>query len=234
MFGVTRVNVFTLSPETTGTYLSQAGGEFGPDLKRAGFDALIITGKAESPIYLIFSTIDDQFQCEFIDAQHLWGKDRVETRDILKAELNFTDKDIGSLYSVYSVAAIFILLLGGVIVDKYGTKKSVLFFGVLCTVAAIVTMSSSKLGVMLTGRVLLGLGAEPLIVAVTTALAKWFKGKELSFAFGINLTIARLGSVAADNSPRWAKAFYSGWQEPLMVAAVISLFCVVGGIVNGL
>ena len=151
--------------------------------------------------------------------------------DILKAQLNFTDKDIGSLYSVYSVAAIFILLLGGVIVDKYGTKKSVLFFGLLCTVAAVVTMSSPKLPIMLAGRVLLGLGAEPLIVAITTALAKWFKGKELSFAFGINLTIARLGSVAADNSPRWAKAFYTGWQEPLMVAAVISLFCVLGGVI---
>ena len=37
---------------------------------------------------------------------------------------------------------------------------------------------------MLVGRFLLGLGAEPLIVAVTTALAKWFKGRELSFAFG--------------------------------------------------
>jgi len=117
--------------------------------------------------------------------------------DILKAQLNFTDKDIGSLYSVYSVAAIFILLLGGVIVDKYGTKKSVLFFGLLCTVAAVVTMSSPKLPIMLAGRVLLGLGAEPLIVAITTALAKWFKGKELSFAFGINLTIARLGSSLA-------------------------------------
>jgi MFS family permease len=151
--------------------------------------------------------------------------------DILKAQLNFSDKDIGSLYSVYSVAAVFILLLGGVIVDKYGTKKSVLFFGALCTIAAVVTMSSSKLSVMLTGRVLLGLGAEPLIVAVTTAIAKWFKGKELSFAFGINLTIARLGSVAADNSPRWAKIFYNGWQEPLMVAAVVSLFCIIGAVV---
>ena len=151
--------------------------------------------------------------------------------DILKAQLNFSDKDIGSLYSVYSVAAVFILLLGGVIVDKYGTKKSVLFFGALCTIAAVVTMSSSKLSVMLTGRVLLGLGAEPLIVAITTAIAKWFKGKELSFAFGINLTIARLGSVAADNSPRWAKIFYNGWQEPLMVAAVVSLFCVIGAVV---
>ncbi len=150
--------------------------------------------------------------------------------DILKNDLGFSDQNIGSLNGVYSVAAIFILLIGGVIIDKYGTKKSVLIFGSLCTVAAIVTMSSPKLGVMLTGRVLLGLGAEPLIVAITTALAKWFKGKELSFAFGINLTIARLGSFAADTSTNWGKAFYTGWQPPLKIAAIISIFCVIGGV----
>ena len=151
--------------------------------------------------------------------------------DILKDQLGYSDRDIGSLYSVYSIAAVFILLIGGVVIDKYGTKKTTLFFGILCAVAAVVTMSSPNKVVMLTGRVLLGLGAEPLIVAVTTAIAKWFKGKELSFAFGINLTIARLGSVAADNSPRWGKAFYTGWQEPLMLAAFISIFCVLGAVI---
>jgi MFS family permease len=150
--------------------------------------------------------------------------------DILKAELGFTDENIGQMYSFYSIAAIVILLLGGIIIDKYGTKKSTLVFGLICSVAAIITASSSELTVMIAGRVLLGLGAEPLIVAVTTALAKWFKGKELSFAFGINLTIARLGSVAADNSPSWASSFYADWQSPLFLAALISLACIIGAI----
>lgn len=149
--------------------------------------------------------------------------------DILKDQIGISDQQIGSLYSVYSIAAIFILLIGGVVIDRFGTKKTTLFFGAVCTVAAIVTALSPNISVMIIGRVLLGLGAEPLIVAVTTALAKWFKGKELSFAFGINLTIARLGSVAADNSPTWAQSIYSGWQQPLFLAAFISLFCIIGG-----
>ena len=61
---------------------------------------------------------------------------------------------------------------------------------------------------MAIGRLIFGMGAESLIVAVTAALARWFKGKELSFAFGINLTICRLGSFAALNSPTWARAAY--------------------------
>ena len=47
-----------------------------------------------------------------------------------------------------------------------------------------------------------------MIVAITCALAKWFKGKELAFAFGVNLTIARLGSFAALNSPTLAKPLF--------------------------
>ncbi|MBN1466556.1 MFS transporter [candidate division KSB1 bacterium] len=151
--------------------------------------------------------------------------------DILQDELGFSDKQIGALYSGYSIAAIFFLLVGGITIDRMGTKKTTLLFGALCTVAAFVTMIATSFRVMLLGRVLLGLGSETLIVAITTALAKWFKGKELSFAFGINLTIARLGSVAADRSPSWAKAFYTGWQEPLKLAAFISAFCVIGGLV---
>jgi MFS family permease len=104
-------------------------------------------------------------------------------------------------------------------------------FGFISTIAALVTWSSADLNIMLLGRIILGFSSEPLIVAITTALAKWFKGKELSFAFGINLTIARLGSVAADNSPTWGSSFYGSWQDPLFLAVIISLTCIIGGVV---
>jgi hypothetical protein len=76
-------------------------------------------------------------------------------------------------------------------------------------------------------------------VAATTVLAKWFKGKELSFAFGINLTISRLASVAADNSPTWAnRAFYPhgpngepSWQGPLFIAVGAGVLAVVCSII---
>jgi MFS family permease len=112
--------------------------------------------------------------------------------------------------------------------------KSTIGFGAICTVAAVVNAVTTDLHVMLVARFFLGVGSEPLIVAVTTALAKWFKGRELSFAFGINLTIARLGSVAADWSPTWAGFAYDTWRGPLMVAAVLGLFCTIGPLGYGL
>lgn len=151
--------------------------------------------------------------------------------DLLKSQLGFSDTNIGSLNSIYSFAAVFILIFSGILIDRIGVRISILIFGTICSIAALVTALSSDLYVMLFGRVLLGIGAEPLIVAITTALAKWFKGKELGFAFGINLTIARLGSFAADWSPTWGGQYYSNWQDPLYIAFVIGLTCIMGGVI---
>ena len=141
--------------------------------------------------------------------------------DILKSDLGFTDANYGMLFSVYSLAAVFVLLLGGVIIDKYGTVKSTIIFGSICTFAGILMVLTSSFWVMVVARFLLGLGSEPLIVAITCALAKWFKGRELGFAFGINLTIARLGSFSADWMPTWVPSAFDGWRAPLIIAAVI-------------
>lgn len=150
--------------------------------------------------------------------------------DLLAKQLNFNDEQIGSLYSIYSIAAFLVLIIGGIMIDRLGTKKATFIFGVICLLAGVLTFASSDIRVMLAGRFLLGVGAEPLIVSVTTALAKWFKGKELSFAFGINLLIARLGSWSADNSPTLARPLYDNWRDPLELAAVIGSLCVVGAV----
>jgi MFS family permease len=142
--------------------------------------------------------------------------------DLLKDQLGYTDQQLGLLYTIYSIGAILALLFAGYIIDRWGTKKSLTLFAGICVVAAFITAFSGDLATMLTGRFLLGFGSEPLIVAVTTALAKWFKGKELSLAFGLNLMIARLGSVSADTSPAWARPLYANWQDPLWLATAIA------------
>ena len=150
--------------------------------------------------------------------------------DVLVRQLGFTDSDIGLLQGIYSVPNIFMVLIGGFIIDRLGTRISTLLFAALCLIGAIITASSGVLAVMATGRLIFGLGAESLIVAVTTAIAKWFKGKELSFAFGINLTIARLGSFAALNSPSWASRAYENWQSPLLITVIFGVICVVAAV----
>ena len=148
--------------------------------------------------------------------------------------LGFSATDFGWLNASYSVAAVATLLVGGIFIDRVGTKKAMLAFSVIFLIGSAITAARGNADTMIAGRSVVGLGAESMIVAVTTALAKWFKGKELSFAFGINLTIARLASVAADNSPTWAsRAFYPqgpagepSWQRPLLIAVAAGVLAV--------
>ena len=141
-------------------------------------------------------------------------------------KLGFSAIEFGWLNSSYAVSAILTLLIGGMVIDRIGTKRAITFFAVICCVGAALTAVSGRPGFMIAGRAVLGLGGESLVVAATTVIAKWFKGKELSFAFGIKITIARLASVASDNSPTWAsKAFYPNgptgepnWRGPLLIA----------------
>jgi len=178
----------------------------------------------------------------------------------------FSDSSIGLLQAIYSFPNIVMVLIGGVIIDRIGTKRSTLLFGVICFVGAVVTAwpetpAFAPLGtvvtgllalfgglfalfgapsdsaavpavvsVMAAGRLLFGLGAESLIVAVTTAIARWFKGKELSLAFGLNLTISRFGSLAAQVSPSWAGFAYRSWQGPLVLSVGFGAFCIIGAV----
>ncbi|MDP3147597.1 MAG: MFS transporter [Ignavibacteria bacterium] len=147
--------------------------------------------------------------------------------DLLSKQLHFSDSDIGLLQAIYSFPNIIMVLVGGLIIDKIGTRISVVLFTLLIFIGAVVTAMSSSLYFMAGGRLIFGLGAESMIVAITTIIARWFKGKELSFAFGLNLTVARLGSFLALNSPSWGKSFYEHWQTPLWISVFAGVSAVV-------
>lgn len=71
------------SPQTNAFGRSVSGAYMGVSLKKAGFDALVVVGKSDKPVYLL---IDDE-KVEIKDASKFWGKDAIETQDELKKEL---------------------------------------------------------------------------------------------------------------------------------------------------
>jgi MFS family permease len=138
--------------------------------------------------------------------------------DLLRAQEGLDYGQVGRLSTAYNIAALLVLLAGGYVIDRFGARRAIVAFALVCVLAAAVTASAQDYSSLLAGRFLLGLGAEPLIVAVTAVLAKWFKGKELSFAFGLNLSISRLGSASTDWSTSFASPLYSNWHDPLWLA----------------
>jgi MFS family permease len=143
---------------------------------------------------------------------------------MLSSELGFSDTQIGTLNGIYSLPNIFLLLIGGVIVDRFGAPLVVMVTAVMCFIGASITASSGDFTTMVAGRLIYGLGAEVMLVAATVAIAVWFGGVGgVAFAMALNLSVARAGSYAADLSPLWARSLYDqGWQPPLMLAAAIA------------
>lgn len=142
--------------------------------------------------------------------------------DNLQRLLGYTDTQLGTLNAIYSLPNVAMVLVGGLIVDRLGARRATVIFTAICLLGAILTAISPSFPVMASGRLVFGLGAESMIVAITTLLGQWFAGRELGFAFGINISIARMGSYSADMSTSWAKPLYdSGWQAPLWLAAAM-------------
>jgi aldehyde:ferredoxin oxidoreductase len=88
-----RFTVTARSPLTYGHGDANAGGFFGPELKFAGYDHIIFTGKAQSPVYLFI----ENDRIELRDASHLWGKDTWETQRLIKEELKDDDIQIACI-----------------------------------------------------------------------------------------------------------------------------------------
>ena len=91
-FSGCRWQIFSKSPGMERGYFSYAnlGGSWGTWLKYAGYDGIVVTGKADRPVYLYLN----DGKVEIRDASYLWGKTTVATEDILKAELG---KDVRTL-----------------------------------------------------------------------------------------------------------------------------------------
>ena len=119
-------------------------------------------------------------------------------------ELGWDAAGYGLYASGYSVLCVFGgLVLGGVLLDKWGVRFSGSLFvlmmagGAGLVLWALMSGSSASLSVAYVGVMLFGLGSEIAGTAVTRSIARWFKGGPMAFAMGIQLAIARLGTAFA-------------------------------------
>jgi MFS family permease len=164
-------------------------------------------------------------------------------KEAMQARLGFSNQQYGFLQSTYSISNVFLFMavIGGVLLDKWGIRFTGIGFTFFMAAGSILTFYGASdvfnqggpgyhffssfltqytpaFKLMLFGYFLFGLGAETSIVVITTIVVKWFKGKELALALGINLAVARLGQA-------FSFFFYKNlstadfWHRPIFLAA---------------
>ena len=149
----------------------------------------------------------------------------------LSRELHFSDTQIGTLNAIYSLPNVFLVVIGGVLVDRFTARRMVVATTAICLLGAAITAMGTRFPVMAVGRLLFGIGSETLVVAVLVALAQWFAGRYLALLMAMNLSLARLGSYLADQSPSFAGDLYArGWQPPLWLALGFAAASFAGGL----
>jgi MFS family permease len=118
----------------------------------------------------------------------------------------WTSEEFGRMIGLTTIANMFgMIIVGGIILDKFGIRIAGLLFGGLAVVGAGISAfaaaglfgdeHSTQLTWMIIGRVMFGSGLEIVCVVVTRTVVKWFKGYELALAMAINVGFGRLGSA---------------------------------------
>lgn len=151
--------------------------------------------------------------------------------DSLMASMGATESDVGSMYTMYSIAAIIAVFVAGFLIDRLGTRKGSMIFSIIVFAGAVVVAFAPNLTILYIGRLIFGAGSEPLIVVQSAILARWFKGKELALSFGIALTVSRLGTLFAFNTGELLSSHFGGPRYALIAAALICIISVAANVV---
>ena len=150
---------------------------------------------------------------------------------LLKEKLAFSQEDIGLLYSWYSYPNFIMVFVGGFLIDRIGTRLGSLLFSALVFIGAVMVALSSDLYTMLAGRIIFGIGSESLVVAQSAILARWFKGKELAFAFGFALFISRAGTLFTFNIESAIASTFGHFRWALWAAAIFTVLSLLGNLI---
>jgi MFS family permease len=127
-------------------------------------------------------------------------------KGLMESELGFTSEQFGRIIGMTTIANMFgMIIVGGIILDKWGIRIAGLVFGGLAAVGATISAlatsgffgdsPSTQLTMMIIGRMLFGSGLEVTCVVATRTIVKWFSGYELALAMSINVGFGRLGSA---------------------------------------
>jgi nitrate/nitrite transporter NarK len=123
--------------------------------------------------------------------------------DYIQQSMNVDSARFGLLFSFYALPnLLFLLVVAGFLLDRLGIRKAGTFYVFLILLGSLITSlgAGKSFTAMLVGRMVFGFGSEATLLVSNKVIARWFKGKELGFAYGLNITVMRLGTILALNT----------------------------------
>ncbi|XP_025913550.1 major facilitator superfamily domain-containing protein 1 isoform X7 [Apteryx rowi] len=151
----------------------------------------------------------------------------------VQADMKVNTARFMALYAWYSWPNVVLCFFGGFLIDRvFGIRLGTIIFSIFVCVGQVIFALGALFNafwLMEAGRFVFGIGGESLAVAQNTYAVSWFKGKELNLVFGLQLSMARIGSTVNMNIMGW---IYSRVQDLLGRTghSTLGLTLMIGGI----
>ena len=150
--------------------------------------------------------------------------------EFIQKDMGIDNAKFGLLFSTYYIVnLLFVLLIAGFILDRFGIRKAGTIYVFLVLLGSVITSlgAGESFLVMLIGRMIFGVGSEATLLVTNKVIARWFKGKELGFAYGLNITVMRLGTVLAFNTSVQIANWTGTWRWSVWAGAIVMFVCFV-------
>ncbi len=137
-------------------------------------------------------------------------------------ELKLTHAEAGLLMSVFSLPAIFLAILAGLLSDRCGPFKTGVISLVLVITATLLFAVSDTFLYAGLGRVIAGIGAVTISIIAAQMLSQWFRGRQIGMAMGIYNTAMPVGTIICFTTfGRLGESL--GWRMPIFITALIGV-----------
>ena len=143
--------------------------------------------------------------------------------DLLHRQRGFSQAQLGTLNGIINVPSVVLALINGLLMDRFGPVRIALGSAVIGVIGAVVTAAAGSYEMMVAGRFIFGASEGAIFIALIAVLARWFSRSGIALATSLYLSLARVGSYAADTSPTWARPLYDTWRAPLWLGAALTV-----------
>ena len=128
--------------------------------------------------------------------------------------LHISYAEAGMLMSLALLPAIVLSFPGGLLVDRFGVRITGIVALVIMMLGTVIVAMGNSYWVLSLGRLIMGLGATILVVALPKIITTWFAGREIGLAMGVYHTAFPLGTILALNFAG-ILAYGLGWRVPI-------------------
>jgi len=141
----------------------------------------------------------------------------------LRAAYQLDAVQLGQLFSMYFYANFLCLFFAGNLLDRFSTRKLLIFAIILCTVGTFIFSIATSYSVAAAGRLMVGAGASFCFLSCIRIASRWFPPRKMAFVTGVVVTMAMLGGLVAQTPFALLTNYLGNWREALLVNTALGV-----------